>query len=469
MKLENLRQKLLVSNKSTPKKIVEKKIYENQIKTVSLLKSTKENIMSYEEEKKLKIIGITGSKGKTTVANILHQYLKKRGYKSVLYASNGIDSPASFNIPNEAIENPLPNEQILLNAIEEAIAYDADFLILEVNERSIHKGLTKDIPFDIRVITNIGRTHNNIFYPDYVEIKKNFFRETKIEDDVTCIFSANDAQMFNELYNVTNSNKVTYMSDYVARIKNIDTKKIDYKLSTDGILDSLNGLDFNIMTRGKKYNFKSSMLMPYNAINIMAVMAIVDTLNIFDYEVFKDLLLDIEIPGRDEVIKSNGRTIIITTGIDPQLTILKKYKQTNEVNKLIVVSGAPGFGYKNWTYDFSEEKIIHEREKGIEFAYTYIKNNADKLYITENDNGTVNLEKLMNFQASYLKNEIPYVIENNRTEAIKKAIIDSNEGDVIYIAGRGNRKILVTSFEDLKIHSDKEVVLQLLQNLGWLI
>lgn len=467
MKLEQLRQKLLVGSKSIPKKIELKKTVEENIENINLFKSTHINISTHKDEKKLRLIGITGSKGKTTVANILHQYLKKCGYKSVLYASNGIDSPASFNIPNEAIENPLPNEQILLNAIEEAIVYDADFLILEVNERSIHKGLTKDIPFDIRVITNVGRTHNNIFYPDYVEIKKNFFKEAKIEDGVTCIFSGSDAQMFDELYNASSTNKVTYMSDYVSRTKNIDTNKINYKLSSDGILDSLNGLDFNVTTKDNKFSFKSSMLMPYNAINIMGVMAIIDTLNVFDYEIFKEVVKDIQIAGRDEVIKTNDRTIIVTTGIDPQLNILKKYKDNDEINQLIVVSGAPGFGYKNWTYDFGENKLIHEREKGIEFAYTYIKNNADKLYITENDNGTTDLEMLMDYQASFLNNKIPYVIENNRSEAIKKAILESRKGDVIYIAGRGNRKTLVTSYDDQKIHSDKEVVLEIFQILGW--
>ena len=112
----------MINNQVTPKKIVIKD-EKNATKQTTELNQQMTHFKTTNgfeaDNKKLKLIGITGSKGKTTVANILHQYLKKAGYKSVLYASNGIDSPASFNIVGEAIENPLPNEQILLNAIDD--------------------------------------------------------------------------------------------------------------------------------------------------------------------------------------------------------------------------------------------------------------------------------------------------------------------------------------------------------------
>src|SRR5690554_330762 len=243
MKLEQLRQKLLLNNQTTPKKVLL-----NEDKTDKVFKSNKINTQSTRTkvDKKMRLIGITGSKGKSTVAYILHKYLQKLSYKSVLYSSISIDSPTSFNVKDVAVENPLVNEQGLLDAIEEAIAYDADFLVLEVNERSIHKGLTKDIPFDVRVITNISKNHNNIFYPNYVEIKKAFFNEIKAEDDVTCIFSESNKQMFDEIYASTQKNKVTYMSEYVTRIKEIEHNKVNFKLSSDGILDTINGLNFTI-------------------------------------------------------------------------------------------------------------------------------------------------------------------------------------------------------------------------------
>ncbi len=464
MKLEQLRQKLLLNNQTTPKKVLL-----NEGKTDKVFKSNKINTQNTRTkvDKKMRLIGITGSKGKSTVAYILHKYLQKMAYKSVLYSSISIDSPTSFNVADVAVENPLINEQGLLDAIEEAIAYDADFLVLEVNERAIHKGLTKDIPFDVRVITNISKNHNNIFYPNYVEIKKSFFSEIKAEDDVTCIFSESNEQMFDEIYASTPKNKVTYMSEYVTRIKEIDQSKVNFKLSSDGRLDTLGGLNFTIAKGSNKYSFESNLIMPYNAINLAGVVAILDTLNIFDNAVFRDFIQDLNIPGRDEIIHINGRHIIITTGIDPQLEKLKKYQSNGEINKIVVVSGAPGFGHKHWVHEFQEENLIKEREAGIKYAYTYIGNYADKVYITETDNGTTNLNSLMDYQASFLNNDIPYVTESNRKEAIRKAITDSKQGDVIYIAGRGNRNMLCTSYEGFKLHLDKAVVQDIIKELNW--
>ena len=198
MKIEQLREKLRISNTIQPIKKFASIYGTKTISDInklndaakSIFDTTRSNSKNETDiiESKIKIIGITGSHGKSSVAFVIHEYLKKMGYKSVLYSSISIDSPASYRKPNEAVENPLRDEQMLLNAIEEAYAYNADYLVLEVNERAIKKGLTKDIPFDLRIITNINPTHNSFFYPDYVQVKKRFFDEVLPDDNVTCLF-----------------------------------------------------------------------------------------------------------------------------------------------------------------------------------------------------------------------------------------------------------------------------------------
>ena len=92
----------------------------------------------------LMIIGITGSVGKTTTAIIVHEYLKMLGYKSILYSSAKIDSPASIKSSKESCEISFNTEEKILEIIKEAESYGADFLVLEVNESTIKKGLTKE-------------------------------------------------------------------------------------------------------------------------------------------------------------------------------------------------------------------------------------------------------------------------------------------------------------------------------------
>ena len=117
-----------------------------------------------KENDNLKIIGITGSTGKSTVAYIVHEYLKKLGYKSCLYSSCKVDSPATFISPDNGVEISFKSEDDLLDIIEACEAYEADFLVLEVNERNIKKGITKDIPFTVKVLTNLIPEHNLSLY-----------------------------------------------------------------------------------------------------------------------------------------------------------------------------------------------------------------------------------------------------------------------------------------------------------------
>jgi folylpolyglutamate synthase/dihydropteroate synthase len=79
----------------------------------------------------LKIIGITGSCGKTSVALLVHRYLISIGKKSVLYSSAYIDSPASGISRSGAFESIHLDETELLNIINECKAYEAEYLILE--------------------------------------------------------------------------------------------------------------------------------------------------------------------------------------------------------------------------------------------------------------------------------------------------------------------------------------------------
>ena len=128
------------------------------------LKRVKENLRKNKDEfntDNLKVIGITGSVGKSTTAVIVHEYLKSLGYKSVLYSTAKIDSPASIIKPDEACEISFNTEEELLNIIEETEAYGADYLVLEINDSTIEKGLIKEIPFTVRALTTLNPILSN--------------------------------------------------------------------------------------------------------------------------------------------------------------------------------------------------------------------------------------------------------------------------------------------------------------------
>ena len=175
------------------------------------------------------------------------------------------------------------------------------------------------------------------------------------------------------------------------------------------------------------------------------------------------MLQKINIPGRDEVIKLNDRTIIISVNLVPQLEYLKKYIPNN---KLIVVTGATGIGFKGWLNEFDEEKVLKDKELSINFAYNYIINNADELYITLSDSGSSNKIELLNKQQKIVNNKIKCFVDLNRKNAIKSAILNSQPSDIIFISGRGNREILCDSKDNITLSKDIDLLNQIFAELN---
>lgn len=213
----------------------------NNVRLIKKMYNTNE-----DNNKDLVIIGVTGSRGKTSTCVMIHEYLKYLGYKSVLYSSSTVDSPTSFIKKGEAFEVPVKNETSLLSIINEVEAYNADYLVLEVNDSTLEKGFLKDVDFDVRVLTNLNPLHNLEHYTkeEYVNLKKSFFQN--INEDSKCVIGLQDynKELFNELLNLNNNKKYTFTSDYIANVKNVD-KNVFTTLLYD-MNNNLNGLKLKL-------------------------------------------------------------------------------------------------------------------------------------------------------------------------------------------------------------------------------
>lgn len=462
MKLEKLKNKLeekLLKKGYNSEKKIKKEFKENE-KVKKLLGKQK----SLDE---LKIIGITGSRGKSSVAYIVHEYLKLLGYKSVLYSSAKIDSPVSI-IPNdEACEVSFNTEEELLDIIEETECYEADYLVLEVNESTIQKGLTKDIPFDIRVLTNLNPKHNLEDYSEseYVKIKKSFFEN--IDDECKCVigFQNYTKELFEEILSLNTCPKVTFSSKYIASVNNINQDDLTCLL--EDLNNTLTGLDMNIKIKDKRVHLNTKMMMNYNAMNFLCVASILEALNILDEEKLNKCIKDIKIPGRAEIYHKNGRLIVVDTQLSMMLEGLKTLKNKEEIKRIKVVIGSMGSGYKYWEERFKTPKFLKSRTIVKKYACELLKQSADYVYLTENDNGAESVTDICTELQNYLEGQVSSIIIEDRESAIRQAILDSKDGDAIFISGRGNRRVLCKSATTMKLVKDSEVVEKVLKELGW--
>ncbi len=462
MKLERLKSKLedeflqmgYKKEKTIRKEFEEKK----QIKAI-LSRKNKLN--------ELKIIGITGSRGKSSVAYIVHQYLKLLGYKSILYSSAMIDSPASFICKDEACEVSFHSNEELLAIIEEAEAYEADYLVLEINESTLQKGLAKDIPFTIRALTNLNPKHNLEQYEEeeYIALKKSFFEN--ISDECKCVIGLQDysKELFENILSLNAYPKVTFSSKYIAKTNHIDQEKITCLL--ENLNHTLNGLDIDIRIKNQIVHLHTTMMMNYNGMNIVCSLAILEALGILEPEKFNTCIQYIKIPGRTEMQYVNGRLIVVDVHLPMMLEGLNSLKNKGEIKKIKVVVGAIGYGYKTWDDKFNFGKHFETRHESRKYAMELLKQYADKVYLTENDNAAEDVMEICQELQGYLKQVVPSKIITDREEAISKAIKESDVGDVIFISGRGNRRILCDTETTMKLVKDSEVVEKVLEELGW--
>ena len=367
---------------------VKEKLEKKQIKKRGIKKEYKNNVNSKGND--LKIIGITGSRGKSTTAVMIHNYLKSLGYKSTLYSSVMVDSPASHLKKNEAYEVAVRDEESLISIIEEAEAYGADYLVLEVNESTLAKGFLKDVPFDVRVLTNLNPKHNLEQYSEeqYVELKKSFFKD--IEDDCKCVigFQDYDKELLDELLKVNKYPKFICASNYIATVKGIESEKVTCLLT--GLDTDITGMKLQFKMNGNTHKLETNLIMSYNALNILTALTTLEVLDVLDVNKFEQSLEKLVIPGRAEVYRVNGRLIVVDTHLPAMLDCLKVLKEQGKVNKIKVVVGSMGYGYKHWEERFKTQEFASQRKEVRKYAMDLLIGIADYVYLTESDSGKEN-------------------------------------------------------------------------------
>ena len=439
-------------------KLEKKNFKKRELKKEYLNKKTKQN------NKDLVIIGVTGSRGKSTTALMMHEYLKSSGYKSVLYSSVMVDSPASHYKKNEAYEVAVRDEKALLSIIEEAEAYGAEYLVLEVNESPLAKGFLKDVPFDVRVLTNLNPKHNLEEYTEeeYVELKKSFFKD--IEEECKCVlgFQDYDKELLDELLQLNKYPKYIAASNYIANVKGLNANEVTGLLT--GLETDIDGMKLQFRLNGKTYELDTNLLMSYNALNVLTVLTTLEVLGVLNVSQFEKMLNELVIPGRAEVFRANGRLVVVDTHLPAMLECLKNLKDQGKVNQIKVVVGSMGHGYKNWEEKFKTEEFAKKRKGVRKYAMNLLKGVVDHVYLTESDSGKEKPLDICEEMKSYLNDEVPSTIIVDREQAIKQAIMESQEGDVVFISGRGNRRVLCNSETTMKLLKDSDVVKKLFKN-----
>lgn len=366
--------------------------------------------------KKLNMIGITGTKGKSTTAyyikSILDNYMKSKNLPDTAIVSS-IDTYDGKTCKESFITSPesIDLQELIANAVDCKIQN----LVMEVSSQALKLDRVYGIPYKFGIFLNISEDHiSSIEHPDfddYFNSKLKLFKQTEI----ACVnLDADNSNTI--LEHAKESKKVITFStkNSKADVYGYNIKRVNHAFTT-----------FRVKTSQFDKEFALAMPGVFNVENALAAICVAMAMNI-PYENIYEALKTVRVSGRMEsFVSKDGNTIIIVDYAHNKLSFEKLYSSTKQEypgKKIITVFGCPGGKAKNRRKDMGTLAGIH----------------SDFSYLTTDDPGPENALDICNEIANYIEQKNgEYKIIEDRGEAIKEAILN-NPGCVILVAGKGN-------------------------------
>jgi UDP-N-acetylmuramoyl-L-alanyl-D-glutamate--2,6-diaminopimelate ligase len=356
---------------------------------------------------KLKLIGVTGTNGKTTIASMLQKLVMNMGYNV------GLLSTIAYKINDEVYKaSHTTPDQLQLNAfLKKMVDAGCDYCFMEVSSHAIDQQRIAGLDFDGAVFSNISHDHLDYHktFDAYIKAKKQFFDELK--PMAFALTNKDDRNGMVMLQN-TKAQKRTYSMRGMADYK---TKIIEGHF--DGSLLSIDGNEVWTHFVGK-----------FNACNLLAVYATALLLNFEQGEVLVELSKLLPVSGRFDVVRSvDGKYAIVDYAHTPDalenvLSTIDALRTKNE--QLICVVGAGG---------------DRDRTKRPEMAEIACRLSNKVILTSDNprteDPGEILREMEQGVDAVNTRKTLTII---DRHEAIKTAAMLAQPGDIILIAGKGH-------------------------------
>lgn len=358
--------------------------------------------------KYFKLIGVTGTKGKTTTTYMIKSILEKAGYKVGLIGTiaNYIGEEC-LGFSNRTTPESLELQELFYKMAKSKV----DYVVMEVSSQSLKLSRVDGCNFDYGIFTNL--------YKDHISLKEhadmNEYFETKLKLFSMCpkgFVNGDDFKCNKIIKNSPNCDIKTYSvdnkSDLIAKDITITNVSVDFKVKI--------GM--------KNERIKVNIPGRYSVYNALAAISFATSIGI-DAEKIKEGLKSIVVPGRNELVpnKENLAIMIDYAHTAESLENILQATKTYTVGRVICVFGCGG--------DRDKEK----RPKMGEIAGRL----ADYTIVTTDNPRTEKPEDIISeIEKGISKTKGKYEVVVDRKEAIKKAIKMMNKRDIVILAGKGH-------------------------------
>lgn len=377
--------------------------------------------------KELKIIGITGTNGKTSTASLVYAILRQAGFKAAQLGTLGVIADGISMEKTLTTPDPITLHKILRGLSDNNFTH----AVMEVSSHALDQYRVADIDFDISIFTNLSNEHL-----DYHNDIKTYFK-TK-------------SRLF-RMMPITGTSIIHTDQDYGMKMK-LESSAPVVSVSMNGRADicfqnvncSLAGISGTIKAGNKKITINSKLIGEFNAENIISAVSAGLSLNISSKNIERAIENTSTIDGRMEIFKTKDKKIIVVDYAhtpDSYLKVLSTLKKLiNNENKMHVLFGCGG-----------NRDSKNRNEMGNVAA-----NFADKIWITPDNPRYENIEKI-NSEITKGIDKNKYNVFNDRKNGLEKAIEKINRNDVLVVFGKGRENY--QDINGIKIkYSDMEII-----------
>ncbi len=372
-------------------------------------------------ENHLKLIGVTGTNGKTTTSYLIHNFLDSSAFIGSIGVKIGDKNYPPVNTTPESLD-------IIKYALEAKKA-NLKYLILEVSSQGIDNWRVEGLEFDGAIFTNLTKEHLDYHkdMEEYFSVKERLFKQLKKDGiGLVCIddeYGKRLKNSYNNIYTYGNST-----GDYHGKIKSISFEKMD------------------IEVKGPKrsYSLETSLIGQYNFLNILAAIGLVEKLEENTLNLNEKLKTLSFVEGRMQIIEKNGIKVIVDYAHteDALEKVLISLRSCKPKRIFTMISGT-GERYR-------EKRPVLGRIAALYSDYIMISSNSPR----GEDPYNIANEVARGVEEAGFKN---YKIEIDRNKAIEKMINDAESGDVLILTGKGHER-----YQEIKgikyKHSEVEAV-----------
>ncbi len=392
--------------------------------------------------RKLKLIGITGTKGKSTTAYyvkyILDELLREQdkpeaGIISSINTYDGIINEESHLTTPESLE--------LQMHFNNAVNSGLEYMVMETSSQALKYGRVHGIEYDVGVFLNISEDHispiEHSDMEDYFSAKLSLFSKCKI----ACVNM--DSDRFPEMMEAAKSagKVLTFGINEAADIYGYNLRK--------------QGFNTHFQVRCDRFDREFVLTMPglFNVENALAAIAVAYAFRIPEQHIYSGLR-KARSGGRMEIFANRGRDrIVIVDYAHNRMSFAKLYETVRDEfpgMKIYTVFGCPG-----------GKAYLRRKDLGLLAGL-----NSDRVFLTAEDPGMEDVRAISEDIAQYVRqnNENCELIDD-REEAVKEAILTSEPGTIILITGKGAETRQKYGKEYIPVPSDVELTIKYLAEL----